>query len=140
MAQTVKNLPARQETQVQSLGQEDPLEKRMAFHSSILAWRIPWTGKPSRHSPWGCRESDMTKQLTFKTFFPEIVVCFLWLFSLLICSLNFILFVNYLKESPSNKQEAMRKKGINKRISCHPEDVDVREMGHKRPYKPDFVF
>ena len=43
MAQTVKNLPAMQETQVQSLGQEDPLEKEMATHSSILAWRIPWT-------------------------------------------------------------------------------------------------
>ena len=43
MAQTVKNLPVRQETWVQSLGQEDPLEKGMATHSSILAWRIPWT-------------------------------------------------------------------------------------------------
>ena len=43
MAQTVKNLPAMQETQVRSLGQEDPLEKGMATHSSILAWRTPWT-------------------------------------------------------------------------------------------------
>ena len=43
MAQTVKNLPAMRETQVQSLGQEDPLEKGMATHSSILAWRIPWS-------------------------------------------------------------------------------------------------
>ena len=42
MAQTVKNLPAMPETQVQSLGRKDPLEKRMATHSSILAWRIPW--------------------------------------------------------------------------------------------------
>ena len=42
----VKNLPAMQETQVRSLGQEDPLEKEMAPHSSILAWRIPWTEKP----------------------------------------------------------------------------------------------
>ena len=41
MAQTVKNLPTMQETQIQSLGQEDPLEKGMATHSSILAWRIP---------------------------------------------------------------------------------------------------
>ena len=47
MAQTVKNLPARQETQVQSLGQEDPLAKGMSTHSSILAWRTPWTQKPS---------------------------------------------------------------------------------------------
>ena len=42
----VKNLPAMQETQVQSLGQEDPLEEGMAIHSSILAWRIPWTEEP----------------------------------------------------------------------------------------------
>ena len=46
MAQRVKNLPARQETPVQSLGQEDPLEKEMAVHSGTLAWRIPWTEEP----------------------------------------------------------------------------------------------
>ena len=46
VAQTVKNLPAMQETQVQSLGQEDPLEKGMATHCSILAWRMPWTEDP----------------------------------------------------------------------------------------------
>ena len=46
MTQMVKNLPEMQETQVQSLGQEDPLEKRTAPHSSILAWRIPWTEEP----------------------------------------------------------------------------------------------
>ena len=46
MAQTVKNQPAMQETQVRSLGQEDPLAKRMATHSSILAWRILWTEEP----------------------------------------------------------------------------------------------
>ena len=44
----VKNLPAMQETQVPSLGQEDPLEKRMATHCSILAWRIPWTEELGR--------------------------------------------------------------------------------------------
>ena len=44
--QMVKNLPAMLETQVQSLGQEDPLEKKLATHSSILAWRIPWTEEP----------------------------------------------------------------------------------------------
>jgi len=43
----VKNMPAIQETQVRSLGQKDPLEKEMATHSSILAWRIPWTEEPS---------------------------------------------------------------------------------------------
>ena len=46
VAQTVKNLPAMQETQVQSLNWEDPLEKGIATHSSILAWRIPWTEEP----------------------------------------------------------------------------------------------
>ena len=46
VAQTVKNLLAIQETQVQSLGQEDPLEKGMDTHSSILAWKIPWTEEP----------------------------------------------------------------------------------------------
>ena len=46
MTQMVKNLPAVQETWVQSLGQEDPLENGMATHSSILAWRIPWTEEP----------------------------------------------------------------------------------------------
>ena len=46
VAQMVKNLPAMQETRVQSLGREDPLEKGMAIHSSIHAWRIPWTEKP----------------------------------------------------------------------------------------------
>ena len=44
VAQIVKNLPAMHETRVQSLGWEDPLEKGMAIHCSILAWRIPWTG------------------------------------------------------------------------------------------------
>ena len=47
VAQMVKNLPAMQETQVQSLGRKDPLEKGMTTHSSILAWRIPWTEEPS---------------------------------------------------------------------------------------------
>ena len=46
MAQMVKSLPAVQETQVLALGQEDPLEKKMATHSSILAWKIPWTKEP----------------------------------------------------------------------------------------------
>ena len=53
MAQTVKCLPAMWETQVQSLDWEDPLEKEMATHSSILAWRIPLTEEPSRLQPTG---------------------------------------------------------------------------------------
>ena len=46
VVQTVKNLPAMWESRVQSLGWEDPLENEMATHSSILAWRIPWTEEP----------------------------------------------------------------------------------------------
>ena len=53
MIQMVKNLPAVQETQVQSLDQEDPLEKEMATHSSILAWEIPWTEEPGRLQSMG---------------------------------------------------------------------------------------
>ena len=57
VAQMVKNLPVIQETQGQSLGWEDPLEKEMATNSNILAWRIPWTEKPGRpHSLWGYKE------------------------------------------------------------------------------------
>ena len=59
-----KNLSLMQEIWVRSLGQEDPLEKEMATHSSILAWRIPWTRSLAGYSLWGCRESDTTEQLT----------------------------------------------------------------------------
>ena len=61
VAQTVKKLPAVQEEQVQSLSWEDPLEKRIANHSSILAWRIPWTESLVGYSPWGLRELDSTE-------------------------------------------------------------------------------
>ena len=61
----VKNPPAMQEAWVQSLAQEDPVEKGMVTHSSILAWRIPWSEEPSRlHSPWGHKEADTTEQLS----------------------------------------------------------------------------
>ena len=53
MAQMVKNLPAMQETQVQPLGWEDPLEKGLGTHSSILAWRIPWTEEPDEQQSMG---------------------------------------------------------------------------------------
>ena len=64
IAQMVKNLPVMQETQVRFLGQEDPLEKGMATHSSTLAWRIPWTKKPAGYSPRGHKGSDTTERLT----------------------------------------------------------------------------
>ena len=66
VAQTVKNLPAVQETWVRSLGQEDPLEKGIVTHSSTLAWRIPRT--KADYSPGGRKESDMTEQLTLSLF------------------------------------------------------------------------
>ena len=56
VAQTVKNLPAMQETQVRSLGWEDPLEKEMTIHSSIIAWRIPWTEDPGRLQSMGSQK------------------------------------------------------------------------------------
>ena len=59
----VKNASATQEKQVQSLGQEDPLEKEMATQSSILAWKIPWTEEPGRLQSKGSQESDTTLQL-----------------------------------------------------------------------------
>jgi len=62
VVQTVKNPPATQDTQVESLGGEDPLEKGMATHSRILAWRIPWS--LVGYSPWGHKQSDMSEQLT----------------------------------------------------------------------------
>ena len=56
-----KNLPAKQETWVSSLGQEDSVEKEVAINSGILAWRIPWTEEPGGLSPWGCKESGTTE-------------------------------------------------------------------------------
>ena len=60
MAQTVKRLSATQETWVRSLGWEDALEKEMAAHSSVLAWRVPWMEEPVGYSTWCHREWDMT--------------------------------------------------------------------------------
>ena len=66
MAQTEKHLPAMRETQVQSLGQEDPLEMEMATHSSTLAWRILWTEEPGRlYAPQRHKELDTTELLHY---------------------------------------------------------------------------
>ena len=66
VAQMVKRLPSMWETRVQKfLGREDVLEKQMAIHSSILAWKIPWTEEPVGYSPWGHKESDTTERLHF---------------------------------------------------------------------------
>ena len=69
VAQVVMNLPAIQETQVRSLDQEDPLEKEMAAHSSILAWEIPWTEEPGGlqfMGPWGRGQSRQAHTLEAK--------------------------------------------------------------------------
>ena len=68
MAQTEKNLPAMQETRVSSLAWVGPLEKGMTTHSSILAWRIPWTEEPGRIQSMGSQESDTAKRLTISRF------------------------------------------------------------------------
>ena len=68
MAQRIKHLPAVQKTRVQSLGCEDPQEKEMATHSSILAWRIPWQRSLVGYSSWGRKELDMTEQLQIHTY------------------------------------------------------------------------
>ena len=60
VAQLVKNLPAMRETRVQSLGGEDPLEKEMATHSRILAWKIPWKEESGGLQSLGSQESDTT--------------------------------------------------------------------------------
>ena len=68
MTQLVKNLSAMQETWVQSPGRGDPLEKGMVIHSSILAWRIPWTEESEGLHSMGRKKSDMTELLTLSLF------------------------------------------------------------------------
>ena len=66
VAQRLKRLPVMRETWVRSLGQEDPLEKEMATHSSILAWRIPWTEELGGLQSMGRKESDTTERLSVR--------------------------------------------------------------------------
>ena len=70
IAQMVNNLPAMGETRVRSLGQEDPLEEAVATHSSILAWRTPWTEEPGALQSTGSR-SDTTERLSTSTALPR---------------------------------------------------------------------
>ena len=65
VAQRLKRLPPSRETQVRSLGREDPLEKEMEIHSSILAWRVPWTEKPSRLQSMGSQRVGHDFTFTF---------------------------------------------------------------------------
>ena len=75
VAQTVKNLSAMQDTWVQSLGWENPLEKGKATHTRILAWKIPWTEEPGGYSLWGRKGSDMTEWFNTFTFFLIYHLC-----------------------------------------------------------------
>ena len=70
VTQIVKDLPAMRETQVRPLGREDPLEKGMATHSSILAWRIPGQRSLMGYCPCGLKESDTTEQLSTRVPHP----------------------------------------------------------------------
>ena len=73
VVQRLKRLPAMWETWVRSLGQEDPLEKEMATHSSILAWRIPWTEELGGLQSTGRKESDTTERLHFHFHFDLVL-------------------------------------------------------------------
>ena len=73
VTQTVKNVPAMQETLVRSLGWEGLLEKGMAIHSSMLAWRVP-QGSLAGYSPWGHKELDMTERLSTAQHIREMLV------------------------------------------------------------------
>ena len=90
VAQTVKHLPAMQETQLQSLGWEDPLEKEMATHSSTLAWKIPYQFRLVGYSPWGRKESDTTEQLHFLYYVASFLF---YLCNNLWCIYNYILLI-----------------------------------------------
>ena len=91
VAQMVKNLPTIQETQVQFLGQEDPLEKRMATHSNILAWKIPWTEEPSRPQSmglWTVGQNWMTNTSTCEYLNQNLVWIFIYSKQLSTCKIN----------------------------------------------------
>ena len=83
VAQRIKRLPAMQEIQIRSLGWEDPLEKEMATHSSILAWRIPWTEEPGGLQSTGVtksrtRLSDFTFTFNFRWLSGKEFTCQFW--------------------------------------------------------------
>ena len=103
VAQMVKSPPAMQEPWVQSLGWEDPLEKGMLTHSSILAWRIPWTEEPSRLQSMESQELNITEQLTLLlhyvwNYYPinKYLGGFLYLSLLLIYSTSSYMFCTYI--------------------------------------------
>ena len=96
MAQTVKNLPARQETWVQSLGWEDPLEEGMQYTLVFLPEEFPWTEEPAGYSPWGHKELDTT-EATKHTHISIVAVLLFYFFLILVFYfLNFKIFNSYM--------------------------------------------
>ena len=89
MAQRLKHLPLMLETWVQSLGQEDPLEKEMATHSSILAWRIPWTEEPGGLQSTGSQSQTRLSNLTFSDLSYSVPVTLLTLYQ------NFLFYLSH---------------------------------------------
>ena len=101
VAQMVKLLPTMRDTPVRSLGREDPLEKEMATHSSIHAWKIPWTEETGGYSPWSLKESDTTEQLHFT--FTSYLPCTISLSLILLhCHLETPLHYEFVKLAPVN--------------------------------------
>ena len=100
VAQTVKRLSAMRETRVQSLGREDPLEKEMATHSSILAWRIPWTEEPGRLQSTGSQRvgHDWATSLSLSFFHYSIIAFLIFkiLFGWSLTSKSALFFKNFL--------------------------------------------
>ena len=89
MAQRLKHLSLMLETWVQSLGQEDPLEKEMATHSSILAWRIPWTEEPGGLQSTGSQSQTRLSNLTFSDLSYSVPVTLLTLYQ------NFLFYLSH---------------------------------------------
>ena len=75
MAQIVKNLPAKWEIWVRSLGREDPLEEGMVIHSSILAGKLHGQKRLASYSPWGCKDLDMTETFTSLHIYIYMYIC-----------------------------------------------------------------
>ena len=95
MARAVKYMPTVQETQVQSLSWEDPLEEEMEAHSSILAWRIPWTEKPGKLWSIGLQSQTQLEWLSVHAHFPGIALVEVFISSLLISYNSFLPFPPY---------------------------------------------
>ena len=88
MAEIIENIM--QEIWVQSLGQEDPLEKEMATHSSTLAWRIPWTEEPGGLQSMRLQESNMTERLTYIFKFSHNLFLMWWCEIVILCNENLL--------------------------------------------------